>query len=142
VTTSYQYPLGITMSLDQRLRSLDWAEKTESKIIEDDYDSEFRYCGHSISVLQGLDSGERVLYMGTYSKTMFPSILITYLIIPHKLVDSSQKCAQAKWSIKPIAVIGRDGRFYKRRRLCSSCATHERHYIYIASNFLGWLTII
>jgi GntR family transcriptional regulator/MocR family aminotransferase len=102
VTPSYQYPLGITMSLDQRLRLLDWAEKTESWIIEDDYDSEFRYRGHSISALQGLDSGERVLYMGTYSKTMFPSIRIAYLIVPYKLVDSFQNALKQSGQSSPL----------------------------------------
>jgi GntR family transcriptional regulator/MocR family aminotransferase len=102
VTPSYQYPLGITMSLDQRLRLLDWAEQTESWIIEDDYDSEFRYSGHSISALQGLDSGERVLYMGTYSKTMFPSLRIAYLIVPYKLVGGFQNALRQSGQSSPL----------------------------------------
>lgn len=102
VTPSYQYPLGITMSLDQRLRLLDWAEQTESWIIEDDYDSEFRYRGHSISALQGLDSGERVLYMGTYSKTMFPSIRIAYLIVPFALVNVFQNALRQSGQLSPL----------------------------------------
>jgi GntR family transcriptional regulator/MocR family aminotransferase len=102
VTPSYQYPLGITMSLDQRLRLLDWAEQTESWIIEDDYDSEYRYRGHSISALQGLDSGERVLYMGTYSKTMFPSIRIAYLIVPYELVGGFQNALKQSGQSSPL----------------------------------------
>ena len=87
VTPSYQYPLGVTMSLDQRLRLLEWAEHAGAWIIEDDYDSEYRYRGRSISALQGLDSGARVLYMGTFSKTMFPALRIAYVIVPSSLVN-------------------------------------------------------
>jgi GntR family transcriptional regulator/MocR family aminotransferase len=88
VTPSYQYPLGVTMSLDQRLRLLQWAEGAGAWIIEDDYDSEYRYRGRSISALQGLDSGARVLYMGTFSKTMFPALRIAYLVVPSSLVQA------------------------------------------------------
>jgi GntR family transcriptional regulator/MocR family aminotransferase len=88
VTPSFQYPLGVTMSLEQRLRLLEWAEQTRAWIIEDDYDSEYRYRGRSISALQGLDSGARVLYMGTFSKTMFPALRIAYLVVPVSLVQA------------------------------------------------------
>ncbi len=72
----------------KRLRLLDWAESVGAWIIEDDYDSEYRYRGRPISALQGLDSGARVLYMGTFSKTMFPALRIAYLVVPPLLVST------------------------------------------------------
>ena len=74
VTPSYQFPLGVTMSLERRLALLDYAKQINSWIIEDDYDSEYRYRGRPLSSLQGLDTTGKVIYMGTFSKTMFPSL--------------------------------------------------------------------
>ena len=87
VTPSHQFPLGSTMSAVRRLQLLDWAEKIGAWIIEDDYDSEYRYEGMPISSLQGLDRNARVIYIGTFSKTMFPSLRVGYLVIPHDLIQ-------------------------------------------------------
>jgi len=86
VTPSHQFPLGCTMSASRRLQLLDWAHRSGSWIIEDDYDNEYRYESMPISSLQGLDRGSRVIYIGTFSKTLFPSLRIGYLVIPHDLV--------------------------------------------------------
>jgi GntR family transcriptional regulator/MocR family aminotransferase len=88
VTPSHQFPLGVTMSLARRLELLDWARKTEAWIIEDDYDGEFRYAGRPIPSLQGLNGGERVIYTGTFSKVLFPSLRIGYLVVPPDLVEA------------------------------------------------------
>lgn len=87
VTPSHHYPLGITMSLSRRLTLLDWASEANAWIIEDDYDSEFRYGGRPLSALQGLDRGERVVYVGTLSKITMPALRIGYLVVPPRLVD-------------------------------------------------------
>ncbi len=87
VTPSHQYPLGATMSASRRLQLLDWAHKVDSWIVEDDYDSEYRYESMPIASLQGLDQGSRVIYIGTFSKTLFPSLRIGYIVIPPDLVD-------------------------------------------------------
>jgi GntR family transcriptional regulator/MocR family aminotransferase len=87
VAPSHQYPLGATMSASRRLQLLDWAQSSGSWVIEDDYDSEYRYGNMPIASLQGLDNNSRVIYIGTFSKTLFPSLRLGYLVIPQDLVD-------------------------------------------------------
>jgi GntR family transcriptional regulator / MocR family aminotransferase len=86
VAPSHQFPLGVTMSLPRRLALLDWA-RSGRWILEDDYDGEFRYGGRALASLQGLDDANRVLYMGTFSKTMFPSLRLGYIVVPPDLVE-------------------------------------------------------
>jgi GntR family transcriptional regulator/MocR family aminotransferase len=88
VTPSHQYPLGMTLSLSRRLELLRFAAKTGAWIVEDDYDSEFRYLGQPLAALQGLDTEQRVIYVGTFSKVLFPSIRIGYIIAPPDLVEA------------------------------------------------------
>ena len=87
VTPSHQFPLGVTMSASRRLQLLDWSQNTGSWIIEDDYDSEYRYESLPIASLQGLDVNARVIYIGTFSKVLFPSLRLGYVVIPSDLVD-------------------------------------------------------
>ncbi|HWY67082.1 MAG TPA: PLP-dependent aminotransferase family protein [Terriglobales bacterium] len=87
VSPSHQYPLGVTMSASRRLQLLDWAEGSGSWIIEDDYDSEYRYENMPIPSLQGLDSNSRVIYIGTFSKVLFPSLRLGYIVLPPDLVE-------------------------------------------------------
>ena len=87
VTPGHQFPLGITMSLPRRLHLLELAEKSDALIFEDDYDSEYRYSGRPMPALQGLDRTGRVLYAGTFSKTLFPSLRLGYLVVPTDLVS-------------------------------------------------------
>jgi GntR family transcriptional regulator/MocR family aminotransferase len=86
VTPSHQYPLGMVMSASRRLQLLDWAQRNGSWIIEDDYDSEYRYESLPIASLQGLDRDSRVLYVGTFSKVLFPALRLGYIVIPADLV--------------------------------------------------------
>lgn len=88
VTPSHQYPLGITLSLKRRLDLLKLAGKTGAWIIEDDYDSEFRYTGRPLAALQGLDPEQRVIYIGTFSKVLFPSLRIGYIVAPTDLCEA------------------------------------------------------
>jgi GntR family transcriptional regulator/MocR family aminotransferase len=87
VTPSHQFPLGVTMSASRRLQLVDWAQSSGSWIIEDDYDSEYRYESLPIASLQGLDANSRVIYIGTFSKVLFPSLRLGYIVIPSDLVD-------------------------------------------------------
>lgn len=87
VTPSYQSPSGAILSLDRRMYLLDWARKNKSWIIEDDYDSEFRYKGHPLTALQGLTHDARVLYLGTFSKVLAPGIRLAYLVVPKAYID-------------------------------------------------------
>jgi GntR family transcriptional regulator/MocR family aminotransferase len=87
ITPSHQYPLGVTMSLSRRLAVLHWAARTGAWIVEDDYDSEYRYAGRPLAALQGLDQLGCVLYMGTFSKVLFPALRLSYLVVPAAAAD-------------------------------------------------------
>jgi GntR family transcriptional regulator/MocR family aminotransferase len=88
VTPSHQFPLGVTMSLGRRLALLDWARRADAWLLEDDYDSEYRYTGRPLPALQGLDRDGRTIYLGTFSKVLFPSLRLGYLVAPADLVDA------------------------------------------------------
>jgi len=86
VTPSHQFPTGVTMSLNRRLALLEWARQAQAWILEDDYDSEYRFSGRPLDALQGLDDGQRVIYIGTFSKVLFPALRLGYLVVPPELV--------------------------------------------------------
>ena len=94
VTPSHQFPTGAILSLPRRLELLAWAQETGALIIEDDYDSEYRYGDRPIPAPQGLDKSDSVLYIGTFSKVLFPSLRIGYLVLPKSLI---LPFARAKW---------------------------------------------
>lgn len=87
VTPSHQYPLGVTMSLKRRLNLLKWAQEKDAFVIEDDYNSEYRYGGRPLASLQGLDRDGRVIYLGTFSKTIFPALRLGYMVVPTDLIE-------------------------------------------------------
>jgi GntR family transcriptional regulator/MocR family aminotransferase len=86
ITPSHQYPLGMTMGATRRMLLLNWAVRNDAWIIEDDYDSEYRFGSRPIASLQGLDTNARVIYIGTFSKVMFPALRVGYVVIPQDLV--------------------------------------------------------
>ena len=88
VTPSHQFPMSVVLSMARRLELLAWARKNDAWIVEDDYASEFRYGGRPLASLQGLDEGERVIYIGTLNKALFPGLRIGYAVIPHALLKS------------------------------------------------------
>lgn len=90
VTPSHQSPLGVTLSLERRMALLDWASSAGSWIIEDDYDSEFRYQGRPLPALKSLDRNDRVIYSGTFSKVMFPGLRLAYVVAPVSVVPRFQ----------------------------------------------------
>ncbi|MBM7587904.1 GntR family transcriptional regulator/MocR family aminotransferase [Bacillus pakistanensis] len=92
VTPSHQFPCGMIMPITRRMQLLKWAEQEENRfIIEDDYDSEFRYTGKPIPALQGLDANEKVIYIGTFSKALLPSLRVSYMVLPKPLVQTYQQ---------------------------------------------------
>lgn len=88
LTPSHQFPLGVTMSLARRLAILDWARRAGAYILEDDYDSEYRFARRPLPALQGLDSGNCVIYIGTFSKVLYPALRLGYMILPPALFDA------------------------------------------------------
>jgi len=87
LTPSHQFPTGATLSLDRRLAVIEWARQRQGWIIEDDYDSEFHYAGKPTACVQGLDPHERTLYIGTFTKSLFPGLRIGYMVLPPALVE-------------------------------------------------------
>jgi GntR family transcriptional regulator/MocR family aminotransferase len=88
VTPSHQFPLGVVLSMARRLELLAWARRTDAWIIEDDYASEYRYAGRPLASLQGLDDTERVIYVGTLNKTLFPGLRMGYAVVPRPLLQA------------------------------------------------------
>jgi GntR family transcriptional regulator/MocR family aminotransferase len=95
VTPSHQFPLGVTMSASRRLLLLDWARRAGAWIVEDDYDSEYRFGNLPIAALQGLDRDARVIYIGTFTKILFPSLRLGYIVLPADLVDAFVRIRRA-----------------------------------------------
>ena len=102
ITPSHQYPTGVTMSLARRLSLLEWARKTSAWIVEDDYNSEFRYAGRPLASLQNLDQQERVIYVGTFSKTIFPALRLGCLVVPRDLIEFFRAARNSCDSHSPI----------------------------------------
>ena len=96
VTPSHQFPTGAVLSLPRRLELLAWAEETGATIVEDDYDSEYRYSGRPLPALQGLDRSGSVIYVGTFSKVLFPALRVGYLVAPANL---TRVLGRAKWLV-------------------------------------------
>lgn len=94
VTPSHQYPLGVTLSMARRLELLAWAREAGAWIVEDDYASEFRYSGPPLASLQGLDGGDRVIYVGTLNKALFPGLRLGYAVLPKPLVTAFANARQ------------------------------------------------
>lgn len=122
VTPSHQYPLGSTLSAARRLQLLNWAQRHGAWIIEDDYDSEYRFESAPISSLQGLDTNARVIYVGTFSKVLFASLRIGYMVIPADLVEQFKAVRYAMDIFPPylyqevIADFMREGHFARHLR--------------------------
>ncbi|MBO4235422.1 MAG: PLP-dependent aminotransferase family protein [Firmicutes bacterium] len=127
VSPANQFPTGSVMPIGARYKLLEWALENNSIILEDDYDSELRYFGKPVPALQGLDESDSVVYLGSFSSTLFPAIKISYMILPDKMVrifdsikgDYTQTCSKAEQLT--LALFMEDGYYYtnirKLRRL-------------------------
>jgi GntR family transcriptional regulator/MocR family aminotransferase len=103
VTPSHQYPLGVTLSLRRRLALIEWANQNGAWIVEDDYDSEFRYRKKPLPSLQGLDAAGRVIYLGTFSKTLFPSLRLGFVVLPPELVEPFRRARSVVDGHSPVS---------------------------------------
>lgn len=144
VTPSRQYPLGTTMPLGRRLALLDWAQKYNALIVEDDYDGEFRYQGQPLPALSALDDQGRVLYVGSFSKLFSPHLRIGYLVAPSHLVpDLNQMLAKrgsrASMIAQPaLATFMNSGEFsIHLRRMRRLYAARQRHLLCLISSELS-----
>ncbi len=104
VTPSCHHPLGATMRLEQRLRLLEIAERCNAWVIEDDYDSEYRFDGQPIPAMQGTDRSRRVIYVGTFSKMLFPALRIGFMVVPLSLVEPLTQSICASGHIAPLVL--------------------------------------
>jgi GntR family transcriptional regulator/MocR family aminotransferase len=102
VTPSHQFPLGVTMKLEQRLALLQWAREAEAWILEDDYDSEYRFSTHPVEALQGLDRAHRTIYLGSFSKVLFPALRLGYMVVPTALLEPCKAAQRFQTTHPPI----------------------------------------
>lgn len=154
VTPSHQFPLGVTMPVERRSRLLHWAAQAPDRyLLEDDYDSEFRYVSRPIPALQGLDHGGRVIYLGTFSRSIAPAIRVAYLILPPQLLARYRQvfpqgaCTVSRFeqeTLRQFLVQGlysrhlrRSGNLYRRKCLTLSRALETCGYLSLAGQDAG-----
>jgi len=143
LTPTHQSPLGVSMSLSRRMAILAWAAEQQMWILEDDYDSEFRYQGQPLPSLKSLDTQERVLYAGTFSKVMFPALRIGYLVVPESLIAQvdaychMRSCACPPLLQASVADFIEQGHFYRHLKRMRQLYVQRRKYLTqaIASSF-------
>ena len=122
VTPSHQYPLGMSLTPARRLELLDWAFRQNAWVLEDDYDSEYRYVSRPLGALQGMDPHERVVYIGTFSKVLFPALRVGYVVVPSSLWQRFVDARQALDLFSPtlyqlmLAEFLREGHFARHLR--------------------------
>lgn len=146
ITPSHQYPLGVTMSLTRRLELLHWAQEKQGWIIEDDYDSEYRYAGRPLAALQGLDNHGRVIYIGTLSKVLYPALRLGYMVVPADLVDvcrAGRAHLDRGSSLLEQVVLTKfinEGHFARHlRRMRTLYATRQNIFVEAAAEYLSGL---
>ena len=150
VTPSHQYPLGVTLSLPRRLALLDWAERNNAGIIEDDYDSEFRFEGRPMEPLQTLDTSGRVIYVGSFSKSLLPTLRLGFLVTPYCCTLAVHKAKYVTdWHTSMLlqAVLARfieDGGFARHIRKVSRVYNVRREMVtsILADDFADHLEVI
>lgn len=143
VTPSHQFPTGATMPLARRLALLDWAARRGLWVVEDDYDSDFHHAGPATAALQGLDCAGRTLYLGTFSKSMFPGLRLGWLVLPPALLPAFVAArriadmAPAALTQAAMAAFMREGLFSAHlRRMRALYAERRRHLLEAASRIL------
>ncbi len=150
ITPSHQYPLGATMSLPRRLALLEWAERNDAAIVEDDYDSEFRFAGRPMEALQSLDRSGRVIYVGSFSKSLLPTLRLGFLVVPIGCAPAVQRAKfLTDWHTPTLtqAVLARfieSGGFARHLRKVGRAYSERRDIITgaIAADFAGILDVV
>lgn len=144
VTPSHQYPLGVTLPIERRLALLNWAKENQALILEDDYDSEYRYAQQPLPCLQGLDSASRTIYVGSFSKVVFPSLGLGYAIVPRPMVtafENALKLVSRPGSQVDQIVLSefiREGHFVRHlRRMRKTHATRRETFVTEIEKHLG-----
>jgi len=138
VTPTHQSPLGVALSLPRRLALLTWAAEAGAWVLEDDYDSEFRYTGHKLPALKSLDRGERVIFAGTFSKVLFPGLRLGYLVVPDALTDAFLRasrllnCGQPMLEQRAVAAFMEQGHFGRHLRRMRSLYADRRQALAVA----------
>lgn len=143
VTPSHQYPMGVVMSVKRRQELLSWSETAEERyIIEDDYDSEFRYKGKPIPSLQGMDSNNKVIYIGTFSKAISPAIRMSYMVLPealyHRYMETGKFYSNTVSRIdqKMVELFVESGGF--ERHLGRMRTTYKNKHAYMLNRLKSW----
>jgi GntR family transcriptional regulator / MocR family aminotransferase len=132
VTPSHHSPLGLPMSATRRMQLLEWASANNAWIIEDDFDGEFRYSGYPLPSLKSLDQYDRVIYAGSFSKTIFPALKMGYIVVPQNLVEACQQKAyiyQRGFPITPQMVVNdfiTEGHFSRHLKKMRDLYAHRR----------------
>jgi GntR family transcriptional regulator / MocR family aminotransferase len=149
VTPSCHHPLGITMPMEQRLNLIHLAEKWNAWIIEDDYDSEYRFQGHPIPALQGISAANRVVYVGTFAKILFPAMRLGFLVVPEILREGISAALSVTGQFAPLltqaalADFMNEGHFTRHlRRMRRLYAARRQYFMDICEDYLGeWLSL-
>ncbi|MBV8635878.1 MAG: PLP-dependent aminotransferase family protein, partial [Burkholderiaceae bacterium] len=150
LTPSHQYPTGASLSLERRMALLELARERGAWIVEDDYDSEFHYDGRPLPSLQGLDRHERVLYVGTFSKVLFPALRLAYLVLPPALVEAFtlartvQDGHTTQWTQAVTAAFIEEGHFAAHLRQMRQLYHSRRDLLReeLHQRTKGWLDIL
>jgi GntR family transcriptional regulator/MocR family aminotransferase len=149
VTPSCQWPLGAIMTLDQRLQLLATAQTCGAWILEDDYDCEYRFRGRAVSALQGLDRSRRVIYVGTFGKTMFSSLRLGFMIVPRELSDVFERTVNITGHFPPLVLQAaladfiQQGYYANHLRKMRSLYAHRQHnFVELCREHLAdWMTV-
>jgi GntR family transcriptional regulator / MocR family aminotransferase len=150
VTPSHQYPLGVPMSLVRRMALLSWARRHDSVIVEDDYDSEFRFADRPLDPLQSLDRDGRVIYVGSFAKTLLPMLRLGFLIAPpplHQALRSARQLTDWHGDVVgqgALAELIDEGLLARHIRRATRVYA-ERHAVLVETlrrDFAGWLTVL
>jgi len=150
VTPSHQFPLGVPMSLARRMALLDWADRHDAAIVEDDYDSEFRYSGRPVEPLHSLDRSGRVIYVGSFSKVMLPTLRLGFVAAPPALHRTLRKARLVSDWHSPVATQRALASFiddgllarHIRKMRRTYAARHERIQALLTRDFAAWLDVV
>lgn len=160
VTPTHHFPFGYTMPVNERLKLIQWAERVKGYVIEDDYDSEFRYIHHPVPSLQSLDSNDRVVYVSTFSKALLPSIRVSYMVLPKRLLPRYEEISSlleqtaSSFHQRTLAHFISEGYWYahlrkmkslykrKMKVLCEEINKHFDNYIEIKGDSSGIYVVI